>query len=107
MTRTHTEKIDHYQKLFFWSMLSLLVVSLCSYVYFLNETVHNVVQRQQSGRHIAELGGGVGELESRYITLKDSITLDLASSLGFQTVQNPVFISRTSLSKALSINSVE
>ncbi len=85
----------------------LLVVSVCSYGYLLNKTIHNVVARQRSGELVASLGGKVGELESRYITLKDSVTLDLANSLGFQSVQNPVFISRTALSKALSINSVE
>ncbi|MDD4988802.1 MAG: hypothetical protein PHV42_00010 [Candidatus Pacebacteria bacterium] len=105
--RNNIEKFIHYQKLFFWGAAFLLLVLLCSYAYLLNHTIRNVVERQKSGERIASLSSGVGELESRYITLKDSITLDLASSLGFQTVQNPVFISRTALSKALSLNSVE
>ncbi|MDD5068026.1 MAG: hypothetical protein PHS53_01065 [Candidatus Pacebacteria bacterium] len=105
--RSNVEKFNHYQKLFFWGAFLLLVVSVCSYVYFLNGTIRNVVERQKAETRIASIRGAVGELESRYIVLKDSITLDLASSLGFQTVQNPVFISRTALSKALSVNSVE
>ncbi|MDD5050429.1 MAG: hypothetical protein PHV93_01650 [Candidatus Pacebacteria bacterium] len=104
---SRTEKFNHYQKLLFASALLLLVGFVCSYVYFLNDTIHNVVERQKAETRIASIRGAVGELESRYIVLKDSITLDLASSLGFQTVQNPVFISRTALSKALSVNSVE
>lgn len=101
------ETIQYYYKLLFWGAAFMLVFCFVSYGYFLNKTVHNVVGRQQAGREIAQLGSDVGELESKYITLKDAITLDLAYSLGFQSVTNPVFISRTALSKSLSINTIE
>jgi hypothetical protein len=105
--RKNVEQIANQKTSLFFGASSLLVVLLCSYVFFLNSAVRNVVQREKFAIKIAEINSKLSDTESNYIVLKNGITLDLAYSLGFQTVQNPVFVSRSSLSKALSVNSVE
>ncbi len=101
---TKAEKLVIYQKYLVLCAFSLLIVFLLAYGYFLNRAVMNVVKRTQLSKQIVDLNSHVGQLENQSFTLKSGITLDLATSLGFLPVNNPIYISRTPSSKGLSLN---
>ena len=105
--KKNIKKITYQNTSLFFGATSFLAVLICSYVFFVNYAVLNIVKREKVEVQIADINSKLTETESKYIALKNGITLDLAYSLGFQTVQSPIFISRSSLSKALSVNSVE
>lgn len=88
----------------FFVLATLLVIIFAVYVYLINKTVMNVVAREQTEQDIAQLSGTLGELEFKYITLKNIITLDLAYERGFQETSPKAFISRTTRPASLSYN---
>ncbi|TAL49091.1 hypothetical protein EPN83_02345 [Patescibacteria group bacterium] len=88
--------IHHHAKLIFWSSASVIALSLVFYVIAVNATVRNVAHRQKVSAELATLSSQVGELEFKYISLKNTITLSLARSMGFRTVSEPQFVSRKS-----------
>ena len=67
------------------------------YVYFVNVTVHNVVARRTIEHDIALVATEVSQLESHYIDLKSSVTLDLAKSRGFAQADQERFVERAPL----------
>ena len=105
--KSNVEKLSYHQVVLFWGGIGLLFCMLLSYGYFLNQAVHNVVLRGQMTEKIADLHGQLGELEGKSIALHNSITLELASSLGLVSVSNPLYIPGTALSRALSRTSSE
>ncbi len=72
-----------YQKTLFFILATALICMVASYLYFLNVTIVNVVAIEDGEKAIAMLNSRIGELESRYITQKASVSLELAYSLGF------------------------
>jgi hypothetical protein len=84
---------NSYQKLFY-SLVGTLIVVLCLYGYFLNETVHHIVERKDLEDNTALVATEVSQMESRYLAGKESLTLDYAYSHGFVAV-NPDYIEQT------------
>lgn len=64
----------------------LILIAL--YIYFVNQIVVGVVQRQKLSQQINELNTEVAQLETRYVALTGKITLELAHQLGFQDISN-------------------
>ncbi len=81
-------------KIVFFSLAALLLTFFLLYAYLVNKTVMNVVARENAENDISELSTTIGTLESQYMTLKNSVTLDLAYSRGFKDATPSQFISR-------------
>lgn len=90
----------------FWGLVFTLVLFASLYMFLINKTVLNVAAAQRMEKTMANLGSQTGEMEATYMTLKNSIDLNLATSLGFSPTKNTKYINRTTLGR-LSSNSVE
>jgi len=88
----------------FFVLLSLLVLVFLAYVFLVNKTVMNVVERERVEKDIASLSSSMGELEFKYIGLKNSITLDLAYEKGFSDAIPTSFLAREKSVPGLSYN---
>lgn len=96
-------QMNEHRKGIFWSAVCCLVVLCGMYMYLINATVLNVVAREKYENQIADLSSKVGDLEFKNIALKNSITIDKATLLGFVETTDVTFISRDS--RNLSYNS--
>ena len=80
------------EKTIFWALLGTLLLSLGFYMYCVNSTVHNVVTRQNLENEASKLTLSIGSEEFKYISKRNSITIQLAYSMGFQDVSKKIFI---------------
>lgn len=82
------------ERAYYWILLGILVFSFVLYVVYVNQTVRNVVRRQQLDREISSLNARIGELEFKYISMKNDVTIDKAYAMGFRDVAETKFESR-------------
>ena len=87
------------EKTIFWTLLGILLLSACFYMYFINSTIHNVVARQNLENEAGKLTFQIGNKEFQYITKRNSVNLQLAYSLGFKETEVKQYISRESGTK--------
>jgi hypothetical protein len=90
---------------FFWTMVTVSILSLFIYVYAVNTTTRNIVTRQALERQVANTSANLNSLEFAYIELKNSVTMELAYFHGFKEVKNPLYVSRTNRA-SLSYNTL-
>jgi hypothetical protein len=88
----------------FFCMAAVLLLVFASYFYLVNKTIMNVVAREKTERTIAQLSGTIGELEFKYITLKNGVTLDLAHAKGFQDASPTKFLARNDTGTTITYN---
>ncbi|MEK7477945.1 MAG: hypothetical protein AAB645_01075 [Patescibacteria group bacterium] len=89
MQQTRAIFIEHIQTRLIWTLLVTLVLLLSSYLYLVNRSIFNIVERKQAEETINSLNTKVAMLETDYMTLTTSkINLDYAHSLGYQNVLN-------------------
>ncbi len=93
--KTKALNIQQY-KLFFFILGAISLLSLVVYVYSINQTVRNVVSRQNMEVELMRLTSEIGEKEFVYIAKKNQITLEKAFAMGFKSVDAKVFVSRQS-----------
>ena len=93
--KTKTISYDHRVR-FFWTMITLALLSLSVYMYAINASARHVAERQDSERQIAEVSAKLNSLEFAYIELKNNVTIELAYQYGFREARNPLYVSRTS-----------
>ncbi len=105
MTQAVAERIEHYQKSFFWMLAGIAVILACAYGYLLNMTIRNVVARRTAETQVAEATASISSLEQRYVSLKNSVTPELAQKYGFEEAASPKFLSREGGVSGLSFNS--
>lgn len=98
MTKVYKAKtlVLHNIKPLIWLLASAIVFSLCFYIYAINKTVRNVAKRQSVETELSNLSAQIGEREFEYISMKNSIDLSLAYSVGFETTQETKYVSRKS-----------
>jgi hypothetical protein len=65
--------------------------------------VSNTVSRQSLERELGTLSARVGEMEFKYIGLKNNVSLAVAYEHGFKDVSAPIYVSRVKTS-SLSVN---
>ncbi|MEK7170173.1 MAG: hypothetical protein AAB767_02710 [Patescibacteria group bacterium] len=87
------KKIEEHGKGVFWTLACLVLLVTSFYVYLLNTTSENGVRWGKVEKEIASFGADISELESRYLSLKQSVTLKVAYDKGFRDVQTVRFIS--------------
>lgn len=82
------------ERAYYWILLFILLFSFVLYIVYVNQTVRNVVKRQQLDKDISSLNAHIGELEFKYISMKNDVTIDKAYALGFTDVTETKFESR-------------
>ncbi len=82
------------EKTIFWSLLGALLICVGFYLYFINTTIHNVVARQNLENEAGSITLSIGAKEFEYITKRNTVTLELAYSMGFKDVKVKSFVSK-------------
>ena len=96
------KELETLRKLFWYLVLCILAV-ISLYVYFVNQTVHNVALRQKSEKNIVQLTSRLGELEFKSISMKNKIDAEYAYTRGFKEVKNQKFVSKNIKGGELSL----
>ena len=77
----------------FWRCSAIAVSLLASYLYLVNSTVFNLVAREQLLATLSQTGNQVVALESEYLALSGSVTMERARALGFHdAADNTIFV---------------
>lgn len=84
----------------FWFLVSLIVLVVGFYIYSVNWAVLMVAQREEAETKITEARSEIAKLETGYITEVNSITRELATSLGYRESSNTVYVQKRSLGLA-------
>lgn len=87
---------EHIEKKLFWGLLVGIVCNLVLYVYFVNASVLDIVERTSLRGEIQTTGTAIGSLETEYFHLTKDVTITLASSLGFMEAKDVQFASKGS-----------
>lgn len=82
------------EKYIFWALALTFLFFIGFYFYCVRTTIGNVVVRQNLEREASTLILKIGSEEFSYINKRNSITLELAYSLGFKDSSNKIFVSR-------------
>ncbi len=90
------------EKKIFWTLLSILLLSICFYMYFINTTVRNVIATQNIESKISQLNLSISNKEFKYISEKNSINMNLAYSMGFKDASSKIYITEKS-TKSVSL----
>ncbi|MEX0672579.1 MAG: hypothetical protein WDZ82_01515 [Candidatus Paceibacterota bacterium] len=83
-----------------WVLGSMFLLSVGFYFYAINQTVYNVVERQDLQQELALLSSEIGSLEFEYIHQKNDIDLEKAKELGFVEEDRVTYITRPALGQA-------
>jgi sensor histidine kinase regulating citrate/malate metabolism len=76
-------------------LIAAVVIFVLLYVYFVGMAIINTVVRKEVEHDAAQLKSTVAQLEVRYLTEKNEITVALAMSMGFVRIENKTFAQRT------------
>lgn len=87
---------QHRERIFAVLIVSILLTG-CAYVFLLQKAIINVVQREKISKTAAEISMSVNELEAKYFTLKNTVTLELAHSKGLKDAEVTAYISKNSV----------
>jgi len=97
-TATRNMTPTAFEKKAFLVLSGLIVSLLVLYVYFVNQTVWNIVSRQDLTKSINGVSSDVATLEASYMALSSSLTIDHAYDIGFKdiTTADTSFVDRPS-----------
>ncbi len=84
------------EKTMFWTLLGVLVISIGFYIFCINTTVRNIVMREQLENDSIKIALEISNKEFKYISLKNSLTIELAYAMGFKNVAEKTFIKANS-----------
>ena len=95
-TRSISYKIHGIERQICISFMIFSFVLLGLYIYFVGESIINVLVREEIELHIAEVNSRLSTLESDYITQKSTISMAFAVKSGFKSISRRTFINRDS-----------
>lgn len=100
------DRIEYREKSIFWIFFSVFIFLLVFYGFMVNKTIVNAVSKQKTEKDIIVLNSEVNSIESKYLDLKNNITIDLALSKGFIVNENIKYVvnSVSDQKVSLSIN---
>lgn len=99
--------IDRYCTLAVVALMVFSVASAFGYIYLINNTVRVTVAQDKALTQIVLEDTELAQLQARYMQLTSGITLDFAYSQGFVDAgKQQSFISKQSLSRAVSFNAI-
>lgn len=84
----------HYKEKIFAILVVSILLTAFAYVFLLQKAIINVVERQKVSTESKALAVKVGDLEEKYFSIKNTITLDLAHSKGLKDAQEISYISK-------------
>jgi hypothetical protein len=99
----NVQKALRYREMMASFLIAVIVASAAAYVFFVQKAVTNVVARQTVSAKISVLNAQVNDLESRYLILDNSITMDVAAKHGFVPADVTAFISTKSLGQTRTV----
>ncbi len=105
MLRKKQKRIDNSEnkKIYFWSLLFVFFFCLFSYGFLVRGAIVNIVARQNMENDLTALSTKVIDLESKYIKVKNNITLERAYALGFGAVSEQKFVLKNVKTPGLSL----
>ena len=87
--------IEHPIERLMFTMLALLLALLFfAYFYFVVGSVLNIINRREADTRSQQVQGVIGELESQYFALSQSLTPDSASSIGLSPIGSTQYVYR-------------
>ncbi|MCF7815592.1 MAG: hypothetical protein K9M10_01550 [Candidatus Pacebacteria bacterium] len=89
---------------FFYFSLAFFMVAFFAYIYFLSNSVMNVVIRKEIDSEISSMSTVLGQLESKYIEMQYEVSTEIATHQGFVVSTKKTFIDRTKATLVLSKN---
>lgn len=95
MTRRNKQTTLYSHQRALWFLVGVIVIAGGFYMYAINETVRNVVERRDLQGEVATLQSEIGDLEFTYIEQKNAITMDTAEQFGFRKAQQPSYVRPT------------
>lgn len=74
-----------------------IVLSMTSYIFLVHKAIVNVVEREKIVKDIREKSTIVSDLESKYLTEKNKINIELAHAKGFRDAEVTSYITKKPL----------
>ena len=103
--RKHAAQVHVFERRALAGLFGAIIILVGLYSFLISISIMNVLVREEIGQSIADLHSYIGELESEYLALKDSITPALAYDLGFIDTVEKTFVTRKTLSgRGLTFN---
>jgi hypothetical protein len=87
----------------FWILISLALLLIGLYLYFVSVSVVNVLMREEAVLKTASLHSRISVLEAHYLREQDKITENLAEELGFVAVSKKHFVARAPVGRGLTL----
>lgn len=87
------------RKTMLWCVALLSVFTFGAYVFFVHGTISNIILRQEAESDMVALTSSIGDLESRYDTLRNAMTHEHARELGFGEPYKKIFVSKKSFAQ--------
>ncbi|MBU4536824.1 hypothetical protein KJ603_02175 [Patescibacteria group bacterium] len=95
MTEAIVLKINNInKKKVFISLIFALVFFSCSYIYLILQTTINISTYQDIKQEVIELDSQIGDHEFEYMSLKKTINLEMAQTLGYVEASNINFVDK-------------
>ena len=95
--------IDRLSDTIFWSLLVGIVMLSAFYMFNVQKTVLNFVERSSLQADIVALNSKLSESEFQYINSVGTITLETASRLGFESAGEKTFVTREKIGQNVAI----
>ncbi len=97
LIKIHTLYTYTRERRFTLALLAALVAILFSYIFLVGFATFNVSMQEMLGRDTQTLNSRIGDLESEYATLNQSVNRARAISLGFMPPKKEIFAFRQRL----------
>lgn len=78
-------------------LIASILTVFFAYIFFLQKAIINVVEREKLSKQTSEVVISVSDLETKYFSMKNAITLSLAHSKGLKDAEVVSYISKKSL----------
>ena len=104
--KKNLKRFEKHGKKLFWSLACLLLLATSFYVYLMNTAALNGVRWESTEKKVTSVEAAVSELESKYLSLKQSVTLSTAYALGFEDVKTIKFISAKKVGTVAAVNEI-
>lgn len=86
-----------------YALIAFIFLAAICYIYFANMTVRTLTVLEKTKRDNQSLSVEVSEMESKRLSIENSVNTEKAIHLGFMEMNNPTFIMKNSKKTALSL----
>ncbi|MCK9352311.1 MAG: hypothetical protein M0P76_06030 [Candidatus Pacebacteria bacterium] len=85
----------NYEQKAFWVLTVLITCTVAFYLYIIQSTIVNIVERKTAESQIRETSSKVAELEAEITELGKSMDVNLAQTMGYHEISKIDYVSRT------------